>query len=147
MRTKPKKNLLLLLFTLLTLTQTSREACLTAEQLTFLGFTKSETPEANDKEICKNMHSGKLACVAPGDIQDVIETKLTEMRDAVKKQMNLTIDNFWNITGRWNRLYSKIVEYKANNKWSVKHVVINNNMLARATFTNERYNKVVCRGK
>ena len=84
-----------------------------------------------------------MACVNPGDIQSIIETNLIEMRDAVKKQMNLGIDNFWNIMGRWNRLYGKILEYKASGKWTVKHVVINQNMNDRAVFTNSKYNKVL----
>jgi hypothetical protein len=117
-------------------------ACLTTEQMTFLGFTKAEEAVTSDKEICKGFLTGKKACVNPGDLQGFIETKLVEMRDMVKKQMELTINNFWNITGRWNRLYSKIVEYKATTKWTVKHVIINNNMSLRADFTNLRYNKV-----
>lgn len=128
---------------LLTLTfSPTKPACLTAEQLLFLGFTKAEAEVTSDSEICKTALSGNMACVDPGDIKKIIETKLEEMKITLQKQIDLAIDNFWNIMGRWNRLYGKILEYKANNKWTVKHVIINQNMLDRANFTNLKYNKV-----
>jgi hypothetical protein len=120
----------------------TKQACLTKEQLTFLGFEKLDTPETSDKEICKSMLTGNQSCVSPGKIQSVIETKLTELKEAIRKQIDLTINNFWNIMGRWDRLYNKIKSYKADNKWSVKHVVMNTNMVNRAEFAYLKYNKV-----
>ena len=120
----------------------SNQACLTKEQLTFIGFTKADEEVTSDKDVCKSFLTGKKVCVDPGDIQSIIEQNLTAMKDALTKQINLVIDNFWNVMGRWNRLYGKILEYNTNKKWSVKHVVMNQNMVNRATFTNLRYNKV-----
>ena len=124
------------------LTLLTKQACLTKEQLTFLGFEKLDAEVSSDKEICKSILTGKMSCVDPGSIQSIIETKLNEMKEAAKKQIELTINNFWNIMGRWDRLYTKIKSYKADNKWTVKHVIINQAMVNRAEYAYLKYSKV-----
>lgn len=136
-----KSTLILLLISLIFF-QTTNSACLTAAQLSVLGFELKTDSTATEFQTCKSVLSASGPCVDPGKISKVLETNLTTLKQKIDDQIKLTIDNFWNVMGRWNRLYTKIKDYRTNNKWTVKHIIITNSIWAKTEFTFNKYFKV-----
>ena len=139
---KNRPTILLILPILLLSLREVTSACLTSAQLTSLGFELKADAAATEFKICKSVLSASGPCVDPGKISKILVANLTSLKQKIDDQIKLTIDNFWNVMGRWNRLYSKIKDYKANNKWTVKHIIITTPIWAKTEYTFNRYFKV-----
>ena len=139
---KNRPSILLILPILLLNLREVFPACLTSGQLTSLGFELKADAAATEFKTCKTVLSASGPCVDPGKISKILIANLTDLKQKIDDQIKLTIDNFWNVMGRWNRLYTKIKEYKANNKWTVKHIIITTPIWAKTEATFNRYFKV-----